>query len=1319
MARRVQMAMGSDGMKHVARWVKRLVRWSAVMVAAIALLLVIGIGAFHLAIELLPGYQQRVIERVREETGLILQFDSVYARIGRYGPEIAFRGARLLPPGGDAPILSAESGRVSLSVFRSAWYRRLEIGRVLLVRPRLHIVIHTDGSAELVGQGALRREPAAERRPITLERLPRGRFAVQDATLAVLDLRAKQGRFELTGADIEMVRRGNRVSLNGQVKLPEHLGASIDFRAEAEGELADLDSIAWSGGLDAYDLDLEQWAALLPESFFVPATGFGSIELNARGTGRVLAQLRARPVFEDLRLPGAEQPFTRIAGDIRLRQDGELLTVQASGLELSRPGSPWRQTSFEARVTRREGKFAAASLRADSLKLQNLAAFSAVMPAGRPREVLEALAPRGELIGINVTVADAGVNRLPDITGSLRFVDLGFEPLGRAAGFTGLDGAIEGRGAGGIVHVATRDALIKWPQQWRSLVEVPRADARVEWSRFDDGVRFWTDGARIDAEHGRAEGDLRMVLRPGKLPLMDLQATARDFDLRETWRYLQIGRLKPKTLSWLDAAFRAGRVPEAQVSITGPTRGFPYREGQGSFTATGRVEGLNLHYAPGWPELRGVAAEFSFDGPALRAVATRGGLAGIAFSQAEVNSADLRDAVLAVRARGRADADRAIRMLQASPLAPSLGEAFSGLTGTGPVTGEITMFLPLKELEKRVVTVVTRLAGVALAHREQPIEATGLEGELWFRNREVHASALRGQLLGGPLQLSIRTTQQGDGALETRVDAQGTAVGSQIIPGAHLPVNANLSGRAQWRGFLTLLRSTAGDEPVRGTARLSSDLRGLAVGLPEPFAKSADAARRLTIAGSFAGDAGMRIQAQFGRDVHALLQWRRGRDGPPVERGVVSFGAAAASLPRESGLWLRGRLDEASVSEILELRWSEPRGRPLSEWLAGADLAVRDLEVLGYRFENVIGQMRPGNRAWEVRVESPAAVGNLTVPYDFPGEVPMVLDLDRLEFATPVAEPPAEGAGGGARPQPDPRELPAIRVDVRDFIFDQRRFGHVQAEFARGTAGMTLNQFTMKHAAFEAKGRGSWLVREQGAECRLEFEVESTDVLGYMNAMQLGSLVAAREGRVSASLSWPGPPETSAIGRLSGRIEIAARDGRLTSVEPGAGRVFGLMSLAHLPRRLALDFGDLTGEGLAFDTMTGTFRLNDGEAFTDNLTLRGSAAEIGLAGRTSLRHRTYDQTAVVTGQLGASLGVAGALAGGPAVGAALLLFSQIFKEPLKGATRGYYRITGTWDEPQVRRVDARELKDGRQAGAADAAPAAQSAAEQPRPPASP
>ena len=35
-----------------------------------------------------------------------------------------------------------------------------------------------------------------------------------------------------------------------------------------------------------------------------------------------------------------------------------------------------------------------------------------------------------------------------------------------------------------------------------------------------------------------------------------------------------------------------------------------------------------------------------------------------------------------------------------------------------------------------------------------------------------------------------------------------------------------------------------------------------------------------------------------------------------------------------------------------------------------------------------------------------------------------------------------------------------------------------------------------------------------------------------------------------------------------------------------------------------------------------------------------------------------------------------------------MLFSQIFKEPLKGVARAYYHIGGDWDNPVVERIDA-------------------------------
>jgi uncharacterized protein YhdP len=157
---------------------------------------------------------------------------------------------------------------------------------------------------------------------------------------------------------------------------------------------------------------------------------------------------------------------------------------------------------------------------------------------------------------------------------------------------------------------------------------------------------------------------------------------------------------------------------------------------------------------------------------------------------------------------------------------------------------------------------------------------------------------------------------------------------------------------------------------------------------------------------------------------------------------------------------------------------------------------------------------------------------------------------------------------------------------------------------------------------------------------------------------------------------------------VAGHVQLSLDKGQVTGLKPGAGRVLGLASIAALPRRLALDFSDVTDKGLAFDTVRGDFDLRDGNAYTENVLLKGPAGEIGLIGRVGLKNKDYDQTAVVTGSVGNSLSipVASALVGGPVVGAAVLLFTQVFKQPLKGLARGYYRITGSWDNPTVERI---------------------------------
>ena len=115
------------------------------------------------------------------------------------------------------------------------------------------------------------------------------------------------------------------------------------------------------------------------------------------------------------------------------------------------------------------------------------------------------------------------------------------------------------------------------------------------------------------------------------------------------------------------------------------------------------------------------------------------------------------------------------------------------------------------------------------------------------------------------------------------------------------------------------------------------------------------------------------------------------------------------------------------------------------------------------------------------------------------------------------------------------------------------------------------------------------------------------------------------------------------------------------------------------------------GKGFAFDSIKGDFLLIDGDSYTCNLSLEGPAADIGIVGRAGLVSREYEQAAVISANFGNALPVAGALVAGPQVAAALLIFSQIFKKPLKEVSQIYYGVSGSFDEPDIATITAADF----------------------------
>jgi uncharacterized protein YhdP len=301
---------------------------------------------------------------------------------------------------------------------------------------------------------------------------------------------------------------------------------------------------------------------------------------------------------------------------------------------------------------------------------------------------------------------------------------------------------------------------------------------------------------------------------------------------------------------------------------------------------------------------------------------------------------------------------------------------------------------------------------------------------------------------------------------------------------------------------------------------------------------------------------------------------------------------------------------------------------------------------------------------------------------------PLKLDFDRLKFDSAGDTDPPGSAAGSNGVRANPRGIPAIQFHAADLTWGGRQFGDVKASIVKLDDGIGLTQLTVTGGSFSVAAKGEWRGKDEGVG-RIEGTLSSTDVGATLKQLDYDAVIEAKSGKMDFDMSWLGAPTEEALSVATGHVRAALDKGQITGLKPGAGRVVGLASVAALPRRLALDFSDLTDKGFAFDTIRGDFDLADGSAKTDNVLVKGPAAEIGLIGRVGLKNKDYDQTAVVTGNVSSPLPLA-AFAAGPVIGGAVLLFTQVFKQPLKGLARGYYRITGSWDNPTVERIKSAE-----------------------------
>lgn len=1290
---------------------RNLLKWALIVSGSACLLLGLTFAAFGIVVSRVPEYRVQLQNWSSERSGLAIEFKSLTARVRLYGPELVFDQAVLRTPDGTHVLATARRGSVAFDLWSSIRNARLTAGRFALESPEIGLIRTKEGRIQLLGLSAL---PERDK-PFALEQLPTGRFHVRNAVVSFRDAITGRGPWSLSGVSFDVTRDSASLQLHGDAALPKTLGRELRFSATVEGALQDAEELVSTFSVDGRELDLAGWADVLPDAWPAPETGHGSVRIRGVLKGPALLQLAAdvdlsrvvatpptwlaalppaeRLAIEETAGPQETDPgaatsearremlsYPRLAFGLRAQKVEDTWRATVANLNMARPAASWLAARIEAEWTRTADGRIKASGKTDRVVLDAAWPLLAYLPESESLARLRALNATGTLSDVTFAFERDAASSPPQYSLQTRVDDLGFAPVERAPGAGGLSGAIRMTQAGGEWRIAADDVRFELPRMFREPLTAQDVTGTVQWSKSDQAWTIESTEIRMKSPDGSATASFRATLpSDGTSPTLDLSAKGSDLKVSSTHKYIPAGRLGARTMEWFDRAFVDGRVTSAELTYRGSIRDFPFRKDEGLFVARGHVVDAVFDYQKGWLPAQEVTADVEFRNEGMHIHSTAANVGGLRVSEATADIPDLKDTRLRIKAAARGDLRQGLDVLKNSPLAPALGERFARLSGQGAIEAAVDLDLPIKHLEDRKIEVVARFADATAAMRDLDAPVRGLSGSLTVRNTLVAAADLHGQWLGGPLDVAIRPS----GRNASTLTATGTAAAEQLKP--FLPSALKVSGATPWRlgtEFHTGAERQAG-------VRIESDLKGFGIALPEPLGKSESEQRSFQVTLEADGDHAMLVRSWLG-EVRSIVRMARSDSGWALDRGGIRADGNAPGLPNHKGLRIEGAVERFVLDDWLALKSDEASGgsgRPLSDYLQAANVRVGTFELAGYRWTDLRGLLQATTGGWRVDVDGAGATGQVLIPEQFGGSQPLRATLERLT----LEKPESTGTGDAEDPR-DPRNIPALEIHIGDLRVGTRSLGVFDLKATRLPQGIRFDNASIHGASARADGQGDWLVTPEGQRCSLKATVTSDDVAATMRALNYSDMIEAKHGELHGDLQWSGGFDMNMLERATGTISVHAQTGQLLAVQPGAGRVLGLFSVAALPRRLALDFSDLTEKGLAFDSVKGDFELREGNAFTRNLLLRGPAAEIGIAGRTGLVTRDYDQTAVVTGNLGASLPVAGALAGGPAVGAALLLFSQVFKEPLKGITRGYYRITGPWDNPTVERVDAAQIK---------------------------
>lgn len=853
-------------------------------------------------------------------------------------------------------------------------------------------------------------------------------------------------------------------------------------------------------------------------------------------------------------------------------------------------------------------------------------------------------------------------------------------------GIDQLDGRIVLAVGKAHIIAGVKQGIIDYTQHFPEKFEVGNLDieATVEWN----GAKWQLDAQKTDLSNDDLEYHGRLWLEgDGKSsPFMFIRGKGSHVDGSSARRYLPIQYLNQQTFDWLDKGILKAWVPAGDFIYHGRlihTEGFVDQQ-SGELKVVFDVEKADVNFDSAWPIAKNGSGHVEFHNMGFDILLDQVSYQSIDVATARVSINDYRNTSIKVEI----EADTPLKSALDTWLSLPVGRDFVNTMNSvqqpeGTISSRVGIDIPLTG-KPVSAEVLIDFKNAAFNADDWGISLTEVNGRLIVTESSISAAGIKGRLFGDLVEVDVETDHVFN---KTRLKVNGDVKSANLLKLAPEEIANMFDGHSDWEVNLALANKVEKTKPLI-IVNASSQMQNTEILLPEPFAKSLGQPSNMQVDLEIYSDQSLqfKVNSDSKLQLYGVVNSGRNSSKPGLQQLDIAINQSLKSS-KVDGIRIYGNVDQMPVDDWLAFQQirsnskSELEQNNLNEKLHSVDLKIENMTLFGHESKNAELILLRRKNHFVIELTSEVANGQINLPFETSLESPMMVDLDNLKLQ--------KSSNSGDSSGLLPTDFIDMDINIAEVEFDGLKFSDVMFETRIKNDTLKINNLAVRHQEVNLTADIQWQYLEQNDHhfSTLGVKIKGKSLGKTMKALRFGDIMSGGKVKFDAQLGWSSSLFDPQWDSLIGEAKLRIDDGVLKDIDPGAGRFVGLLSLNALPRRLALDFGDVFQKGMEFEKIKGNFKINKNLLSTQNTSLDGSSAIIKIKGDTDLENRTYNQLMSVTPKVSQTLGVVGSLAIGNAAGWGLFLLQNLFKDEIDDSVEIKYRLTGSWDDPELSELD--------------------------------